>query len=106
MRVKELRNAMPKAYVEMNPEDAAEKGINNGDMVKLTTLRGELVLPAWINGRGRPPRGSVFVPFFDEKLLINRLTLDAYCPVSKEPDYKKCATKVEKYNPKEKKQLP
>ena len=106
MRVKELRNAMPKAYVEMNPEDASEKGINNGDMVKLTTLRGELVLPAWINGRGRPPRGSVFVPFFDEKLLINRLTLDAYCPVSKEPDYKKCATKVEKYDPKEKKQLP
>lgn len=106
MRVKQLRNAMPKAYVELNPEDAAEKGITNGDLVKLTTLRGEMVMPAWINGRGRPPRGSVFVPFFDEKQLINQLTLDATCPVSKEPDYKKCATKVEKYNPKEKPQLP
>lgn len=106
MRVKQLQNAMPKAYVELNPEDAAEKGISNGDLVKLTTVRGELVLPAWLNGRGRPPRGSVFVPFFDEKLLINRLTLDATCPVSKEPDYKKCATKVEKYNPKPDKVLP
>lgn len=106
MRVKQLRNAMPKAYVEMNPEDAAEKGITNGDLVKLTTLRGEILLPAWINGRGRPPRGSVFVPFFDETKLINQLTLDSYCPVSKEPDYKKCATKVEKYDPKEKTQLP
>jgi len=106
MRVKQLRNAMPKAYVEMNPEDAAEKGISNGDLVKLTTARGEILLPAWLNGRGRPPRGSVFVPFFDETKLINHLTLDSYCPVSKQPDYKKCATKVEKYDPKEKKQLP
>ncbi|MBT8037994.1 MAG: molybdopterin-dependent oxidoreductase [Verrucomicrobiae bacterium] len=106
MRVDQLRKAMPKAYVELNPKDAAEKGINNGDLVQLTTARGDLVLPAWINGRARPPRGSVFVPFFDEKLLINRLTLDAYCPVSKEPDYKKCATKVEKYDPIEKKPLP
>ena len=96
---------MPKAYVEMNPKDAAEKGITNGDQVKLSTARGEIILPAWINGRAQPPRGSVFVPFFDEKLLINRLTLDAFCPVSKEPDYKKCATQVEKYNPKEEKDL-
>lgn len=106
MRVKELRKAMPKAYVELNPEDAAEKGITNGDLVKLTTIRGEMVLPAWINGRGRPPRGSVFVPFFDETKLINRLTRDTVCPVSKEPDYKKCATQIDKYDPKEKKQLP
>ncbi len=106
MRVDQLRKAMPKAYVELNPKDAAEKGINNGDLVKLTTPRGEIVIPAWLNGRACPPRGSVFVPFFDEKLLINRLTLDAYCPVSKEPDYKKCATKVEKYNPTLKKPLP
>lgn len=106
MRVKQLRNAMPKAYVELNPEDAAEKGITNGDLVKLTTVRGEMVLPAWINGRGRPPRGSVFVPFFDETKLINQLTRDTVCPVSKEPDYKKCATQVEKYDPKQKKTLP
>ncbi len=99
MRVDQLQKAMPNAYVELNPEDASEKGIANGDLVKLTTRRGKLVLPAWINGRAQPPKGSVFVPFFDEKLLINHLTLDATCPVSKEPDYKKCATQIAKFDP-------
>jgi nitrate reductase NapA len=53
-------------------------------------------MPASINGRGVPPRGMVFVPFFDEKYLINEVTLDAFCPISKQPDYKKCAVKLEK----------
>jgi nitrate reductase NapA len=39
---------------------------------------------------------QVFVPFFDENMLINDITLDSFCPISKEPDYKKCAVKVEK----------
>jgi nitrate reductase NapA len=51
---------------------------------------------AVIDRRGRPPEGQVFVPFFDESKLINELTLDAFCPISKQPDYKKCAVKVEK----------
>jgi nitrate reductase NapA len=38
----------------------------------------------------------LFVPFFDERKLINQLTLDAYCPFSKEPDYKKCAARIVK----------
>ena len=75
-------------------EDAAALGVSNGDAVRLTTRRGELVLPAWVGGRGEPPRGSVFVPFFDERRLINRLTLDATDPISKQPDYKKCAVRV------------
>ena len=49
-----------------------------------------------IDGRGRPPRGSVFVPFFDETKLINELTLDAMDNISKQPDYKKCAVRVER----------
>jgi nitrate reductase NapA len=36
------------------------------------------------------------VPFFDEGLLINELTLDAHDPFSKQPDYKKCAAKISK----------
>jgi len=94
MRIPQLRRAMPNAYVELNREDARELGIENGDAVLLETRRGKLRLPAWIDGRGAPPPGSVFVPFFDERLLINRLTLEEHCPFSKEPDYKKCAVKV------------
>ncbi len=46
--------------------------------------------------RGRPPQGTVFVPFFDESLLINLLTLDAMDNISKQPDYKKCAVRLER----------
>jgi nitrate reductase NapA len=60
--------------------------------------RGKLELPVWINGRARPPRGTVFVPFFDERLLINEVTLGDHCPISKEPDYKKCAVVVYRKN--------
>ena len=95
MRVDALRRAMPHAYVEVNPEDARDKGINNGDKVKLTTRRGTIVLRAWIDGRGKPPKGSLFVPFFDERLLINELTLHLHDPISKQPDYKKCAVRLE-----------
>jgi nitrate reductase NapA len=49
-----------------------------------------------VNGRGAPPPGSLFVPFFDETKLINLLTLDAHDPFSKQPDYKKCAAKLER----------
>ena len=95
-RIKELKRAMPSAYVELNGEDARSLNIRNGDKVRITSRRGKVVLPAWINGRGNPQKGSVFVPFFDEKKLINEVTLDEYCPLSKEPDYKKCAVKLEK----------
>lgn len=93
-RIPELQRAVPRAYVELNPDDARELGIHRGDLVRLETRRGKLDLPVWIDGRGKPPRGHVFVPFFDETLLINELTLDAYDPFSRQPDYKKCAVKV------------
>jgi nitrate reductase (cytochrome) len=99
MRIPQLRRAMPQAYVEMHPDDAAAEGFQNGDEVILTTPRGEVRLPVWINGRARPPRGTLFVPFFDERLPINELTLDAIDPFSKQPDYKKCAAQVRAASP-------
>ncbi|RKY19423.1 MAG: nitrate reductase [Planctomycetota bacterium] len=95
-RVDALRDAMPVAFVEMHPKDADVLGVRNGDRVELTSRRGRLVLPAWVGGRGQPERGNVFVPFFDESKLINRLTLDETCPISKQPDYKKCAVALRK----------
>ena len=71
-----------KAYSELEHERVIE------------TRRGTLELPAWVDGRGKPPPGSLFIPFFDERLLANDLTLDAHCPISKEPDYKKCAARI------------
>ena len=51
-------------------------------------------LTATTRGRNRPPRGLVFVPWFDAGQLINKVTLDATDPISKQTDYKKCAVKV------------
>jgi nitrate reductase NapA len=96
MRIPQLRRAMPAAYVEVHPDDAMSLGVRNGELVRITTRRGSLDLPAWIEGRGSPPRGSLFVPFFDETKLVNLLTLDAHDPFSKQPDYKKCAARLER----------
>jgi nitrate reductase NapA len=94
MRIAPLRRAMPQAYVEMHRDDARRLGLSEGEVVVLETRRGKLELPVWLDGRGQPPRGSLFVPFFDERLRINELTLDAHDPISKQPDYKKCAARV------------
>jgi nitrate reductase NapA len=95
-RVSVLHQAVPSSYVELNPADAKRLGIRNGDNVRLSSRRGSIVMRASINERGVPPPGQVFVPFFDESFLINELTLDAFCPISKQPDYKKCSVNVEK----------
>jgi len=96
MRVPQLSGAMPNNYVEIHPDDARGAGIGNGDQVVVETRRGQLTLKAWIRGRGHPPKGSLFIPFFDEKRSANLLTLDAHCPISKEPDYKKCSARIHK----------
>ena len=95
-RVKQLHQAAPQTYVELNRADAQELGVQGGDKVRLVTRRGALECAVQIDQRGRPPRGSVFVPFFDESRLINMLTLDAMDNISKEPDYKKCAVRIER----------
>lgn len=97
-RVAPLNRAMPTAYVEMNAQDAQDANLRQGEMVVIETRRGTTQLPIWIDGRGRPPRGTIFVPFFDETKLINNCTLDAHDPFSKQPDYKKCAARVRKLN--------
>jgi nitrate reductase NapA len=93
-RIPQLHDAMPNAYLEIHRDDARRLGVGNGDMVLVESRRGAIALPAWIGGRGEPARGNVFVPFFDETMLINRVTLEAYDPFSKQPDYKKCAVRL------------
>jgi len=95
-RVPELHNAYPSAVCEMHPDDARKYGLKNLDQVRVSSRRGSIVLTVNLNGRGKSEKGNVFVAFFDEGKLINDLCLDAYCPISGEPDYKKCAVKVAK----------
>ena len=93
-RVPELYKSFPDAVLFMHPDDAKARGLQRGMEVKIASRRGEIQLRVETRGRNKPPRGLVFVPFFDAGRLINKLTLDATCPISKETDYKKCAVKV------------
>ncbi len=95
-RVPELYRAMPDAWLYMNPEDAKKRGLQRGDTVKVSSRRGEISTKVETRGRNKMPPGMVFMPFFDEHRLVNKLTLDATCPISKETDFKKCACKVVK----------
>ncbi|MDZ7639435.1 MAG: molybdopterin-dependent oxidoreductase [Bryobacterales bacterium] len=98
-RIPVLHKAMPAAYVG-TAISGGRKGTGtsaDSNTVKLASSpRHHSCLPAAIDRRGRPQKGMVFVPFFDEGKLINELTLDAFCPISKQPDYKKCSVRITK----------
>jgi len=93
-RVPELYKAFPNAVVFMHPEDAKVLGLRRGSQVKIISRRGEMRTRVETRGRNKPPQGLVFVPWFDASQLINKVTLDATDPISKQTDYKKCAVKI------------
>ena len=95
-RVPELYRAVPDAVVYMSKEDAKQRRLRDGQMAVISSRRGEIKARVETRGRNRPPNGLVFVPWFDANRLVNKLTLDATDPLSKETDYKKCACKVER----------
>ena len=95
-RVPELYKAFPDAVCFMHPEDAKAKGLRRGDKVKIESRRGDIISRVETHGRNKPPQGLIFVPWFDSRQLINKVTLDAICPISKQTDFKKCAVKVSK----------
>lgn len=94
MRVPELYKAFPAAVCFMNADDARKRGLNQGAEVKIVSRRGEIRTRLETRGRNRMPSGVIFVPWFDASELINKTTLDATDPISKQTDFKKCAVKV------------
>lgn len=95
-RVPELYRAFPDALCFLHPDDAAEMGMRRGDEVRVISRRGEMRTRVETRGRNKPPRGLIFVPWFDASQLINKVTLDATDPMSKQTDFKKCAVRLEK----------
>ena len=94
MRVPELYKAFPGARCFMNADDARRMGINQGAEVRIQSRRGEIISRVDTKGRNRMPHGVIFVPWFDASQLINKVTLDATDPISKQTDFKKCAVKI------------
>jgi nitrate reductase NapA len=95
-RVPELHRTAPAAVMNMHPDDAARRGLKRNDVAWVESRRGKVKVLVDTRGRNRMPKGSVFVAFFDEGILINKVVIDASDPISREPDFKKSAVKVYK----------
>ena len=90
---KGLNMLYPELLAEINPEDAANLGIESGDFVTVTSRRGDIKVKTIISER--PDRGVVFVPFHFKESPANMLTINAIDPIAKIPEYKVCAVRVE-----------
>jgi len=89
-----LNRELEGAYAEIHPEDAQRAGIREGDRIRLTSRRGSIVTAARISQRVL--RGSIFAPFHFAEARANILTNPVLDPVSKIPEFKVCAVKMEK----------
>lgn len=96
MRVPELYRAVPEALCYIHPQDAKNNGFADGDLVWIESRRGKVKAHLKTRGRNRVPQGLIYVPWFDEKVFINKVILDATCPISKQTDYKKSAVRLYK----------
>jgi anaerobic selenocysteine-containing dehydrogenase len=93
-----LQRMSPRAWLEMNPMDAGKLGLRPHDRVDVVSARGrvskvelritEIVAP-----------GQVFLPFHFVESNANQITQSAFDPISREPNYKQCAVRVERSVP-------
>jgi assimilatory nitrate reductase catalytic subunit len=94
-RVALLERMAPEAWLELNPRDASDLGIRTGDLVRVASSRGSIErLVARVTEIVRA--GEVFLPFHYDEACANRLTDDEFDPISREPNYKQCAVRVER----------
>ena len=82
----------PTPYMEMNPDAAAELGIEHGSYARLVSRRGDAIVR--VQCTQRVPRDMVFVPFHYHE-CVNRVSLGLLDPHSRQPAYKQCAVRVE-----------
>jgi ferredoxin-nitrate reductase len=100
-KVNKLRQHIDKPYVEVHPDDAAERDIHEGDAVIVENGYGEVRVCARLSEDIK--RGVVFIPMHWGKILnqdyarANNLTSSLVDPISKEPDFKYAAVQLKKY---------
>ena len=93
-RARGLNAVYPEALIEVNPKDAQRIQANDGDLVRLTSRRGEIVARAQVTQR--VGAGLVFATFHFPDSAANFLTNPALDPQAKIPEYKVCAVRIEK----------
>jgi anaerobic selenocysteine-containing dehydrogenase len=94
-RVEILDRMAPTGWIEMSPDDAEHLKVLSGSSVKVSSRRGTIErIPVRVTATIRS--GEVFIPFHFDDMCANRLTIDEFDPISREPNYKQCAVAIEK----------
>jgi formate dehydrogenase major subunit len=84
----------PKALVYIHPADAAELGLEDGAMARVSSRRGTIELETKVSHR--EARGNCFIPFHFREAAANLLTIDEIDPFGKIPEFKFCAVRIER----------
>ena len=91
---KNLDTPRPRELAEINPADAANIGLSESDMVRLTSRRGSIVANVTVTDRVAP--GIVFMTFHYKEPPVNELTNSVFDPITKTAEYKVCAVNIQK----------
>lgn len=108
-KVSRLNQHIDQPYIEIHPEDAEKRGVEDEDVVEVTNDRGQVRIRAVLSDAIKP--GVVFIPMHWGKVLkedyprANNLTSDRTDPVSKEPDFKFSTVEVTKFEKEDEKIL-
>jgi formate dehydrogenase alpha subunit len=89
-----LNDMAPECFVEIAPGDARRYRVKEGDVLRVSSRRGEIAARAQVSDQA--VEGTIFIPFHFAKAAANRLTNAALDPVAKIPEFKVCAVKIEK----------
>jgi formate dehydrogenase major subunit len=83
----------PKPLVFVNPDDAAQLGLADGELARVSSRRGTIELEVKVSHR--EARGNCFIPFHFREAAANLLTIDEIDPFGKIPEFKFCAVSIE-----------
>lgn len=92
-KTREIDDIAPECFAEISPADAERLGIKEKNLVRLTSRRGNVVLRATLTDRSQD--GTIFAHYNFPDVPVNNVTLDALDRLSRTPEYKLCAIKVE-----------
>jgi formate dehydrogenase major subunit len=87
-----LDSIAPRAEAYVNPDDAAELGLADGGLARVSSRRGSIALNVRVSHR--EARGNLFIPFHFREAAANLLTIDEIDPFGKIPEFKFCAVNI------------
>jgi formate dehydrogenase alpha subunit len=89
-----LNEKAPECFVEISDKDARAYGLEDGELLKVSSRRGEIRAKAKISEQA--VEGTIFIPFHYAAAAANMLTNSALDPTAKIPELKVCAVRIEK----------